>query len=72
MQTGKMLKERPLVFGAPGYVCPSPGPVEEVGFVRYGNSIKSVTMTKAEMLAFEDKVDALFGTDVLKKAYVER
>lgn len=51
---------------------PSPGPVEEVGFVRYGNSIKSVTMTKAEMLAFEGKVDALFGIGGLKNAYIER
>ena len=67
-----MMKDNPLVFGAPGYVCPSPTSVEEVGFVRYGTSIESVTMTKAELLAFEDRVDALFGTNGLKKNYIER
>jgi len=71
MQVGKMLMDNPLVLGAPGYVCPTPNRTEEVGFVRYGASIKSVTMTIAELLAFENEVDALFGTGGLKKAYTK-
>lgn len=66
------MKDDPLVFGAPGYVCPSPGLVEEVGFERYDASVKCTTMTRGEMLAFEGKVDALFGASGLKKNYIER
>jgi hypothetical protein len=72
MQIEKTSRDTPLVFGAPGYVCPSPASPEEVGFVRYGTSVRSVTMTKDEMLDFEGRVDALFGTGGLKKNYTER